>query len=353
LSKRTSSANASSSRLDLPSVPPPPDASALSSRASLATHVSHLRSRAVWARSVASQAQEINARIDQLNHEITVLQTSAKIALVNLGNVSRRVQRAFTDAESLAEKKLELRRTLLERIPGAVTALEKVEIHPIFGRKEESLGELFEKDDVLKAREICSRTNEDVDRRVGELKNTMEEFILQGEALKKEVLAWQPETMEEGGQVREVSLIADKIERGMCPLRDFTELTCRLHAYIRDDESSYRDVILDKILSKSYSRIHPQHSNCHGHPSPDLKIRPLSSILRETKVAFVFTKIIHGARENGLDRPTVGRSGYDAQRLGTRFRRSTGHRGAREGVRGGATGGVPSGIMEATTSEEN
>ena len=297
----------------MPSIPPPPDASALSSRASLATHVSHLRSRAVWARSVASQAQEINTRIDQLNNEITVLQTSAKIALVNLGNVSRRVQRAFTDAESLAEKKLEVRRTLLERIPRAVNALEKVEIHPIFGRKEEVLGELFEKDDILKARDICLRTNEDVDRRVGELKNTMEEFILQGEALKKEVLAWELETMQEGGQVREVSLIADKIERGMYSLRDFTGLTCgRLHAYIRDDESSYRDIILHKILSKSYPRIHPQHSKRHGHPSPNIKIRPLSSILRKTKVAFVFTKIIHGARENGLDRPTIGRSGYDA-----------------------------------------
>ena len=326
MSRRTSSANADSSQLHFPSIPAPPDASTLSSRTSLVTHVAYLRSRAVWARSVASLAQEINARIEGLNDEITVLQTSAKIALVNLGNVSRRVQRAFTDAELLAEKKLEVRRTLLERIPRAVSALDKVEIHPVFGRKEEVLGELFEKDDILKAREVCLRTNDDVDRRVGELKNTMEEFILQGEALKKEVLAWQPETMQEGGQAREVSLIADKIERGKCPPRDFTGLTCgRLHAYIRDDESSYCNIILHKIPSESYPRIHPQHSKRHGHPSQHIKIRPRSPTVRETEVAFVFTEIIDGAGENGLDRPTVGRSGYHAQRFGTRLRRSTGH----------------------------
>lgn len=156
-------------------------------------------------------------RIDRLNSEITVLQTSAKIALVNLGNVSRRVQRAFTDAETLAEKKLELRRTLLERIPRAISAIERVEIHPLFGRKEEILGEMFDKDDILAAQETCLRTNEDVDRRVHELKNTMEEFILQGEALKKEVLGWEPEAVQEGGQAREISLIADKIERGTDP----------------------------------------------------------------------------------------------------------------------------------------
>jgi hypothetical protein len=166
---------------------------------------------------VATQAQDISSRIDRFNNEITVLQTSAKIALVNLGNVSRRVQRAFTDAEMLAEKKLEVRRTVLERIPRALSALEKVEIHPVFGRKEEVLGEFFDKDDVLRAREVCLRTNEDVDRRVRELKNTMEEFILQGEALKKEVLAWEPGTMQEGGQAREIGLIADKIERGENP----------------------------------------------------------------------------------------------------------------------------------------
>jgi HrpA-like RNA helicase len=139
---------------------------------------------------------------------------------VNLGNVSRRVQRAFTDAEILAEKKLELRRTLLEQIPKAINAIERVEIHPLFGRKEEMLGEMFDKDDILTARETCLRTNEDVDRRVHELKNTMEEFILQGEALKKEVLGWEPEAVQEGGQAREISLIADKIERGIPPFKD-------------------------------------------------------------------------------------------------------------------------------------
>jgi HrpA-like RNA helicase len=159
----------------------------------------------------------VSDRIDRLNSEITVLQTSAKIALVNLGNVSRRVQRAFTDAELLAEKKLELRRTLLEQIPRAISAIERVEIHPLFGRKEEILGEMFDKDDIFAAQKTCLRTNEDVDRRVHELKNTMEEFILQGEALKKEVLGWEPEAVQEGGQAREISLIADKIERGTDP----------------------------------------------------------------------------------------------------------------------------------------
>jgi hypothetical protein len=219
LSRRTSIASTASSQLDLPSIPPPPDPSSLSSRSPLQTHISHLRSRANWARTVAAQAKDISDRIDRLNSEITVLQTSAKIALVNLGNVSRRVQRAFTDAEMLAEKKLELRRTLLERIPRAITAIEAVEVHPVFGRKEETLGEMFEKEDVLAARETCLRTNEEVDRRVRELKNTMEEFILQGEALKKEVLGWEAEAVQEGGQAREISLISDKIERGTQPLK--------------------------------------------------------------------------------------------------------------------------------------
>ena len=63
-------------------------------------------------------------------------------------------------------------------------------------------------------RKCVEKTNEDVERRIKELKGTMEEFILQGEGLKREVLEWEPEVIEDGGQVREISLIADKIERG-------------------------------------------------------------------------------------------------------------------------------------------
>jgi hypothetical protein len=209
----------------------------------------------------------VSDRIERLNSEITVLQTSAKIALVNLGNVSRRVQRAFTDAEILAEKKLELRRTLLEQIPRAINAIEGVEINPLFGRKEEMLGEMFDKDDILVARETCLRTNEDVDRRVLELKNTMEEFITQGEALKKEVLGWEPEAVQEGGQAREISLIADKIERGITPFKSFSLI--RLCTYIRDGESSYRDFLVNSILPESYERIHPQHPTRHRSSPPN------------------------------------------------------------------------------------
>lgn len=213
LSKR-SGGSTSTSSFELPTIASPPSASVITSRSPLKTHISHLRSRAVWARSIATQSENLKSRIENINSEIVVLQTAAKIALVNLGNVSRSLQRAFKDTEMLAEKKLETRKTTLDRIPSGIDVLDTIPIHPIFGKEERTLGEFFEKDEIAQAQETCSKTNEDVERRIKELKGTMEEFILQGEGLKKEVLEWEPEVIEDGGQVREISLIADKIERG-------------------------------------------------------------------------------------------------------------------------------------------
>jgi hypothetical protein len=213
LSKR-SGGFASLSSFELPTLPSPPNASVITSRTPLKTHISHLRSRAVWARSVATQSEDLKSRIQNINSEIVVLQTAAKIALVNLGNVSRSLQRAFTDTEMLAEKKLETRKTTLDRIPSGIEVLDTIPIHPVFGKEERTLGEFFEKDEISQAQEVCRKTNEDVERRIKELKGTMEEFILQGEGLKREVLEWDPEVIEDSGQTREIGLIADKIERG-------------------------------------------------------------------------------------------------------------------------------------------
>ena len=176
----------------------PPNASVITSRTPLKTHISHLRSRAVWARSVATQSEDLKSRIENINSEIVVLQTAAKIALVNLGNVSRSLQRAFTDTEMLAEKKLETRKTTMDRIPSGIKVLDTIPIHPVFGKEERTLGEFFEKDEISQAQEVCRKTNEDVERRIKELKGTMEEFILQGEGLKREVLEWEPEVIEDG-----------------------------------------------------------------------------------------------------------------------------------------------------------
>jgi hypothetical protein len=189
--------------------------------------MSHLRSRAVWAKSIATQSEDLKSRIENVNSEIVVLQTAAKIALVNLGNVSRSLQRAFTDTEMLAEKKLETIKATMDRIPSGIEVLDTIPIHPVFGKEEHKLGEFFEKDEVSQAQEICKKTNEDVEQRIKELKGTMEEFILQSEGLKKEVLEWEPEVIEDGGQVREISLIADKIERGA----SLMNVLIRLYSY--------------------------------------------------------------------------------------------------------------------------
>jgi len=77
------------------------------------------------------------------------------------------------------------------------------------------LGEFFDWNELDKAIEVCSKTHEDVARRINELKTMMMEFIHQGEGLKEEVLAWEVESSKDGGQVREITLIADKIERGI------------------------------------------------------------------------------------------------------------------------------------------
>ena len=146
-----------------------------------------------------------------------VLQTAAKIALVNLGNVSRSLQRAFIDTESLAEKKLGGRKETLDGIAGGIKVLDEIKVHPVFGKEEKTLGEFFHKRELDKAVVACAMTNENVEKRINELKGAMEEFIRQGEGLKQEVLEWAVETVKEGGQVREIQLIADKIERGESP----------------------------------------------------------------------------------------------------------------------------------------
>lgn len=206
---------AATSQFEIPTIPSPPDTTSITTtRTPLKTHVTHLRNRAVWARSIATQSEDIKSRIDRVNSEIVVLQTAAKIALVNLGNVSRSLQRAFTDTEALAEKKLGGRKETLDRIPGGIKVLDGVKVHPVFGKEEQLLGDFFDKNDLENAVAACAKTNSDVEKRIKDLKGTMEEFILQGEGLKQEVLEWTVETVKEGGQVREIQLIADKIERG-------------------------------------------------------------------------------------------------------------------------------------------
>ena len=77
---------AATSQFEIPSLASPPDTSSITTtRTPLKTHVTHLRARAVWARSIATQSEEIKTRIDTVNSEIVVLQTAAKIALVTDG----------------------------------------------------------------------------------------------------------------------------------------------------------------------------------------------------------------------------------------------------------------------------
>jgi hypothetical protein len=117
--------------------------------------------------------------------------------------------------EILAEKKIASRRTLLHRVPDGIKTLNSIKIHPVFGKEELVLGEYFDQGEMEGAIEMCSKTHDDVERRIGELKSMMMDFIHQGEGLKKEVLAWEVESSKDGGQVRELNLIADKIERGI------------------------------------------------------------------------------------------------------------------------------------------
>jgi chaperonin cofactor prefoldin len=197
---------------------PPPSNSSITTKSTLKSHLVHLKARAEWARSAASQAVDIQTRIEAINNEITVLQKSAKIALVNLGNVSRSLQRAFSDTEILASKKLQARKESLTRIPSGVALLDTVKIHLVFGKEEQTLGEFFDKNEISRAREVCAETHNEVEMRIKELKKTMEEFIHQGEGLKEEVLSWDPDSVQEGGYAREITLISNKIERGMFPL---------------------------------------------------------------------------------------------------------------------------------------
>jgi len=115
----------------------------------------------------------------------------------------------------LAAKKLQTRKELLSRIPAGLSLLGSIKIHPVFGKEEQTLGEFFTKDEVKSAIEMCEKTHEEAEQRIKELKKTMEEFIFQGEGLKGEVLGWEPDSIQDAGHVREISLIADKIERGL------------------------------------------------------------------------------------------------------------------------------------------
>jgi len=188
-----------------------------------------------------------------------VLQKSAKIALVNLGNVSRSLQRAFADTEMLAAKKLQARKELLSRIPAGLALLDSIKIHPVFGKEEQTLGEFFTKDEIDSAREVCVNTHEEVEQRIKELKKTMEEFIYQGEGLKGEVLGWEPDSIQDGGHVREISLIADKIERGTIPVILANE-TSTIYRRCMTRQPRYR-------LQSAHSRI------IHGNISPASKAR--------------------------------------------------------------------------------
>lgn len=107
---------------------------------------------------------------------------------------------------------------MLSRIPAGLTLLDSIKIHPVFGKEEQTLGEFFTKDEINSALEVCAKTHEEVEQRIKQLKKTMEEFIYQGEGLKGEVLGWEPDSIQDGGHVEEISLIADKIERGINPV---------------------------------------------------------------------------------------------------------------------------------------
>jgi hypothetical protein len=82
----------------------------------------------------------------------------------------------------------------------------------------------------------------------------MEEFIKQGEGLKAEVLGWTVKQIPDGGHVREITLIADKIERGIS-----LESTDRLSSYFFYARLTHRRVILYSILSKSHSRVYSEY----------------------------------------------------------------------------------------------
>lgn len=201
--------------VSVPNIPPPPDASQLNTKSTLKEHLAHLRSRALWARSVANQAQDINSQIDTINSEIKVLHISAKIALVNLGNVSRSLERAFADTEMLAEKKVQTRQETLDRIPSGLQVLDNVKIHPVFGKEERTLGDFFDKQKIAQAQEVCRKAIRNVEERVKGLKNNMNDFIRESAELKRQVVDWITAPVQDGGQLREISLIADKIERGI------------------------------------------------------------------------------------------------------------------------------------------
>jgi hypothetical protein len=215
----------------MPVLPSPPDSSAVTVRATLKTHLAHLRARAQWSRNIAVQAADIAAQIDSTRNEITVLTKAAKIALVNLGNVSRSLQRAFTDTEVLAESKIAARRTLVSRVLRGTEVLGGVKVHPVFGKEEVTLGEFFVGEELRRAMEVTGKTNAEVEKRIGELKAIMNEFIMQGEGLKAEVMAWEPTVVKDAGQVRELNLIADKIDRGTSR---GTNIDCRLSTHTVD-----------------------------------------------------------------------------------------------------------------------
>jgi DNA repair exonuclease SbcCD ATPase subunit len=115
----------------------------------------------------------------------------------------------------LAQKKLERRKETIHRLTQGLEVLESVIVHPVFGKEENTLGDFFDKREISQAREMCEKTNDEFERRITELKRTMEGFISQGEGLKREFLDWEPEVIQDGGQVHEITLIADKIERGI------------------------------------------------------------------------------------------------------------------------------------------
>ena len=190
-----------------------------------------------------------------------VLQKSAKIALVNLGNVSRSLQRAFKDTEMLADKKLQTRKELVQRIPSGVAVLNTIRVHPVFGKEEQTLGQFFDKDQVAIAMEECGKTHDEVERRINDLKQTMEEFIQQGDGLKSEVLGWTVKQISDGGHVQEITLIADKIERGISlfPSNETSSTypQCMNHPRPYPPQSDPFKITLANTSQVSWRRLHP------------------------------------------------------------------------------------------------
>jgi len=137
---------------------------------------------------------------------------------------------------------------MLSRIPSGLKVLDLIKIHPVFGKEEQTLGEFFDKDEMQNAIEICTKTHEDVEKRIDELKNMMMDFIRRGEGLKQEVLEWEIEPFKDGGLVQEITLIADKIERGTyyrgCMLT-------RLPSHLIHARISCRHVFCYPLLSES------------------------------------------------------------------------------------------------------